>query len=187
MGPPASHKISRVSRYSGTYSLSSPSPTRLSLSLVSLSSNFGSTIVTYRMPSTPDDRSPPVWPLPFSLATTKEIEFSFFSSGYLDVSLPRVPLMQLLIHYMMSELSLGRVSPFGYPRITAYLRLPEAFRSLSRPSSAISALASTLRSFSLDRLMLPPLLRRLLRFALLVSVVLNFLRSLRLRIPHRCY
>ena len=44
----------------------------------------------------------------------------------------------------------GRVSPFGYLWINAYLRLPKAFRSLSRPSSAISALASTLRSSSLD-------------------------------------
>ena len=44
----------------------------------------------------------------------------------------------------------GRVSPFGYPWINAYLQLPMAFRSLSRPSSAISALASTLRSSSLD-------------------------------------
>ena len=44
----------------------------------------------------------------------------------------------------------GRVPPFGYPWINACLRLPMAFRSLSRPSSAISALASTLRSFSLD-------------------------------------
>ena len=44
----------------------------------------------------------------------------------------------------------GRVPPFGYPWINAYLRLPMAFRSLSRPSSAISALASTLRSCSLD-------------------------------------
>ena len=44
----------------------------------------------------------------------------------------------------------GRVSPFGYPWVNAYLRLSMAFRSLSRPSSAISALASTLRSSSLD-------------------------------------
>ena len=44
-----------------------------------------------------------------------------------------------------------RVSPFRYPRITAYLRLPVAFRSLSRLSSALSAKASTLRSFLLDR------------------------------------
>ena len=38
------------------------------------------------------------------------------------------------------------VSPFRYLRITAYLRLPEAFRSLSRLSSALSAKASTMRS-----------------------------------------
>ena len=44
-----------------------------------------------------------------------------------------------------------RVSPFRYPRITAYLRLPVAFRSLSRLSSALSAKASTLRSSLLDR------------------------------------
>ena len=41
------------------------------------------------------------------------------------------------------------VSPFGYLRIDGYLLLPAAFRSLSRPSSALSAKASTLRSFCL--------------------------------------
>ena len=91
MVPPASHRISRVPRYSGTCCLLSPSPTGLSPSLVSLSRNFRSAIVRYRKPSTPAVRRPPVWPLPSSLATTKGIEFSFFSSGYLDVSLPRVP------------------------------------------------------------------------------------------------
>ena len=38
-----------------------------------------------------------------------------------------------------------RVSPFRYLRINGYLLLPEAFRSLSRLSSALSAKASTLR------------------------------------------
>ena len=42
---------------------------------------------------------------------------------------------------------LGRVSPFRYLRIDVYLPLPAAFRSLSRLSSALSAKASTLRSF----------------------------------------
>ena len=42
------------------------------------------------------------------------------------------------------------VSPFRYLRINGYLLLPEAFRSLSRLSSALSAKASTLRSSSLD-------------------------------------
>ena len=42
------------------------------------------------------------------------------------------------------------VPPFGHPWIYAYLQLPAAFRSLSRPSSAYSAWASALRPFSLD-------------------------------------
>ena len=39
------------------------------------------------------------------------------------------------------------VSPFRDPWIIGYLLLPTAFRSLSRLSSALSAKASTLRSF----------------------------------------
>ena len=42
------------------------------------------------------------------------------------------------------------VSPFGNLRIGAYLRLPAAYRSLSRPSSALSAKAFPLRSLQLD-------------------------------------
>ena len=42
-----------------------------------------------------------------------------------------------------------QVSPFRYLRITAHLQLPVAFRSLSRLSSALSAKASTLRSYCL--------------------------------------
>ena len=45
----------------------------------------------------------------------------------------------------------GWVSPFGYPRITAYSQLPTAFRSVSRPSSPLIAKASTKCSYhSLD-------------------------------------
>ena len=46
-----------------------------------------------------------------------------------------------------------RVSPFGYLRFIACLRLPVAFRSLPRPSSALGARASTLCSLSLDYLL----------------------------------
>ena len=38
-----------------------------------------------------------VWALPLSLAATKEIDVSFSSSGYLDVSVPRVPSVKLCI------------------------------------------------------------------------------------------
>ena len=44
---------------------------------------------------------------------------------------------------------LRRVSPFRNLRINGYLLLPEAYRSLSRLSSALSAKASALRSFLL--------------------------------------
>ena len=47
---------------------------------------------------------------------------------------------------------LRRVSPFGNLRIKAHLRLPEAYRSLSRPSSALSAKAFPLRPLQLDLL-----------------------------------
>ena len=47
-----------------------------------------------------------------------------------------------------------RVSPFGNLRIDAYVPLPGAYRSLSRPSSAPDAKAFPLCSFSLDLLVL---------------------------------
>ena len=53
-----------------------------------------------------------------------------------------------------------RVSPFGNLRINAYLPLPEAYRSLSRPSSAPSAKAFPLRSFLLDLIRLRHRLKR---------------------------
>ena len=37
------------------------------------------------------------------------------------------------------------VAPFGYPRIKAFVRLPVAFRSFTRPSSSGDAKASTIR------------------------------------------
>ena len=53
---------------------------------------------------------------------------------------------------MVDGVLLHRVSPFGNPRIKAHLRLPEAYRSLSRPSSALSAKAFPLRPLQLDLL-----------------------------------
>ena len=63
---------------------------------------------------------------------------------------PGCPPMNLWIQFMVTGHYPGRVPPFGNSWINAYLQLPRTYRSLSRPSSAISALASTLRSSSLD-------------------------------------
>ena len=46
-----------------------------------------------------------VCPLPRSLATTNGISVDVFSSGYLDVSVPRVPLINLLIQLMIYDSS----------------------------------------------------------------------------------
>ena len=76
-----------------------------------------------------------VWPLPRSLATTDGISVDVFSSPYLDVSVQAVP-----------QIFSCRVAPFRNLRIEAYLQLPEAYRSLSRLSSAPDAKAFPLRS-----------------------------------------
>ena len=77
-----------------------------------------------------------VWAFPISLATTLGITFVFFSSGYLDVSVPRVPLAYLSIQYAITWYYSCWVPSFGYLRVAGYLLLSVAFRSLSRPSSA---------------------------------------------------
>ena len=56
-----------------------------------------------RQSSTPDVRRLPVWPLPISLAATLRITFVFLSSGYLDVSVHRVPPIYLWIQYMVTS------------------------------------------------------------------------------------
>ena len=103
---------------------------------------------------TPAMLPPQVWPTPISLATTLGISVDVFSSPYLDVSVQAVPPIHLWIQCMVTGHNSGRVSPFGYPRITACFRLPVAFRRSLRPSSAPSAKAFSLRSSSLDLLML---------------------------------
>ena len=89
----------------------------------------------------------PVWATPLSLATTRGITVVFSSSAYLDVSVQRVcPALA-----RGGRPSACRVAPFGHPRITGHLRLPAAFRSLSRPSSPPEAQASPVRPCSLPR------------------------------------
>jgi hypothetical protein len=91
-----------------------------------------------------------VWPLPLSLATTRGISVDYSSSPYLDVSVQAVPPAYLFIQCAVTGFESRRIAPFGHPRINAHLRLPVAFRSLSRPSSAPGAKAFPLRSLQLD-------------------------------------
>ena len=52
---------------------------------------------------------------------------------------PGLPPNKLFIHLLVTRHYSRWVPPFGYPRIVVYLRLPEAFRRLLRPSSALYA------------------------------------------------
>ena len=71
-----------------------------------LSQNLSITVLQYVMQSEPRDARIPVWALPLSLAATHEIDVSFSSSGYLDVSVPRVPPAWLFIHHTVVKVSL---------------------------------------------------------------------------------
>ena len=50
----------------------------------------------------------------------------------------------LCIQVGVTQYNPGRVAPFGNPRIKNCLHLPEAYRSLPRPSSTVYAKASTI-------------------------------------------
>ncbi len=76
-----------------------------------------------------------VWAVPLPLAATHGIIVIFSSSGYLDVSVPRV----VATPERGAVPSARRVPPFGHLRIKGCLRLPAAFRSLPRPSSSLGA------------------------------------------------
>ena len=146
MVPPLSHRISRVRRYSGF----GPGRSLFAYVTFTLSRRpFHAVLLwvaTFLAVLTPGTLLPPVWPLPLSLATTRGISFDFFSSPYLDVSVQAVPSAHLLIQCAVTGHDSGRIAPFGHPRINACLRLPAAFRSWLRPSSAPSAKAFPLRS-----------------------------------------
>ena len=144
---PCSHRVSRVRRYSG-YLLSVFSFVYVIVTLCDWPSQTIRLDIPVRYASpNPKKLCPLVWPAPRSLATTCGISVDVFSSSYLDVSVQTVPFVRLFYSTHDDTFFMCRVPPFGYLRINAYLPLPEAFRSLSRPSSAPDAKAFTLRSY----------------------------------------
>ena len=103
MVPAHSHKVSRVSWYSGSCWLA-PDFGYGALTLSGrLFQNLSPIFCQYRMQSEPRNARIPVWALSRSLAATYEIDVSFSSSGYLDVSVHRVPLHTLWIGVWIHE------------------------------------------------------------------------------------
>ena len=109
MGPPASDRVTRVRPYSGSL----PQASHFAYGIFTLSdAQFHASSAMFRSPL--QVRNPRckhlVWPLSRSLAATWEIDVSFSSCGYLDVSVPRVPPVKLCIHLTVLRLYLS-----GFP------------------------------------------------------------------------
>ena len=110
MVPAHSHKVSRVSWYSGYRLVSFPFAYG-AFTLSRWSFQFHSArIAESIMRSEPRNARIPVWALSISLAATPGIDVSFSSSGYLDVSVHRVPFITLWIQYTVHE-----VCSCGFP------------------------------------------------------------------------
>ena len=110
MVPARSHKVSRVSWYSGYRHVRFPFMYGAFTLCGRLSQNLSIRISESITRSEPRHARTPVWPLSISLAATLEIEFSFFSSPYLDVSVQAVPDVWLWIHHTTTE-----VCSAGFP------------------------------------------------------------------------
>ena len=149
MVPACSIKVSRVSMYSGYRLVSFPFAYGAFTLSGRLSQNLSARITESIMRSEPRCARTTVWPLSISLAATLEIDVSFSSSGYLDVSVHRVPFHTLWIGVWMAG-----VLPAGFPHSdicgSKIICISPQLFAAYRLSSALSAKASTLRSFLLD-------------------------------------
>ena len=101
MVPAYSIKVSRVSMYSGYRHVSLPFAYGAFTLFGWLSQNHSARFAESIMRSEPRSARTPVWPLSRSLAATYEIDVSFSSSPYLDVSVQAVPLRTLWIGVRM--------------------------------------------------------------------------------------
>ena len=110
MVPARSDKVSRVSSYSGYRSVSLSFAYGAFTLSGRLSQSRSAGLPESGLRSEPRNARIPVWPLPRSLAATCGIDVSFSSSGYLDVSVHRVPLHALWIGAWMTG-----VCPGGFP------------------------------------------------------------------------
>ena len=110
MVPPCSLRIPRARRYSGYRALH----THFIYRTITVFGRASHPVLLCLLPFLPVLTHTSlllyVWPLPLSLATTRGISFDFSSSGYLDVSVPRVPRLTLWIH-----VRLHGSSPWEFP------------------------------------------------------------------------
>ena len=130
--------------------LLSISDTRLSRFLAGLPRPFSYQLQINYAVLTPVDKSSGLGSFPFARRYSGNRCFFLFLQVLRCFSSPGSP--RTAMYSLHADRGfLCRVSPFRYLRIIGYVLLPEAFRSLSRLSSALSAKASTLRPYYFNR------------------------------------
>ena len=147
MVPPTSHKVSRVSWYFG-YCLSLFVFPYGAFTLSGRLSQYRSGNSEYNLLQslTLQCTHRSLGSFPFARRYSGNRCFFLFLRLLRCFSSPGSP--PYVMDWRMDDTSSSyRVSPFRHLRIKDYLHLPAAFRSLSRLSSALSAKASTLRSY----------------------------------------
>ena len=138
MVPADSRRIPRAPRYSGyryascrfayrAFTVCGATFQRLPLTTL---------LATPRSYNPPEAGTSEVWALPRSLATTGGIIHLFSLPA--GTKMFQFPAFASIIN-MDTCTSCRWVVPFGNPRIKGHLRLPGAYRSLSRPSSPVRA------------------------------------------------
>ena len=109
-----------------------------------------------RGPTTPQRKTSAVWAISRSLAATDEIDFSFFSCGYLDVSVPRVTSMHLCIQWWYCPITVsgfphseipGSTLVYSSPRLIAVFHVLHRLLVPRHPPCALSSLTNFVIAF----------------------------------------
>ena len=135
MVPPTSHKVSRVSWYSGYCRCLPLSNTRLSLSLAGFPKTFLLASDSLLQSMTPERTRSGLGSFPFARRYSENHSYFLFLQVLRCFSSLRLASSCLCIRHVIHGYDSVWVPPFGYRRLFTCLPLTVAFRCLLRPSS----------------------------------------------------
>ena len=135
------HRPTQVS-FERQYNFRIPDCHRLWLTFPSHSASrlFGNSHV--KDPTTPPRKTLAVWALPLSLAATYGIDFSFFSTRYLDVSVPWVGYLYLCIQYKLVRVPRDHYLFVSSPKLFADFHALHRLLTPRHPPCALSNLTT---------------------------------------------
>ena len=135
MVPPTSHKVPRVSWYSGYCRCLPISITRLSLSMAGFPKTLLLSFSSLMQSITPDRTRSGLGSFPFARRYSENHSYFLFLQVLRCFSSLRLASSCLCIRHVIHGYDSVWVPPFGYRRLFTCLPLTVAFRCLLRPSS----------------------------------------------------